>query len=123
MKRKTRRKEGMPSKELVKLHVYGLGLEPRWLLIRLQNTFLILYLNYCQVFKKAEKNTTTVEASKVKEEKLEVAGGNGGKCWRGKLLSALCLTGEIFKSFPMKVLFEIFKVWETEWEYVVLNLK
>ena len=59
----------------------------------------------------------------MKEEKLEVAGGNGGKCWRGKLLSALCLTGEIFKSFPMKVLFEIFKVWETDWEYVVLNLK
>ena len=36
MKRKTRGKELMPSKELllVRLHVSGLGLEPRWLLNR-----------------------------------------------------------------------------------------
>ena len=44
-----------------------------------------------------KESTETVEARKVKEEKLEVA---GGKCWRGKWLSALCLTGEIFKRFP-----------------------
>ena len=38
----------------------------------------------------------------MKEEKLEVA---GGKCWRGKWLSALCVTGEIFNQFQMKVIF------------------
>ena len=45
--------------------------------------------------KKAEgkESTETVEESKVKEEKLEVA---GGKCWRQKWQSALCFTGEIF---------------------------
>ena len=32
------------------------------------------------------------KASKVKEEKLEVA---GGKCWRGKWLSVLQVTGEL----------------------------
>ena len=49
----------------------------------------------CQVLKKAEgkESTETVEESKEKEEKLEVA---GGKCWRQKWQSALCFTGEIF---------------------------
>ena len=46
----------------------------------------------------------------MKEEKLEVA---GGKCWRGKWLSALCFTGEIFNSFPLKVKFETVKVKES----------
>ena len=35
-------------------------------------------------------------ANKVKEEKQ-------GKCWRGFWLSALCVTGEMFKRFPMEV--------------------
>ena len=43
-----------------------------------------------------KESTATVEASKVKEEKLEVA---GGRCWRGFWQSLLCITGEIFKSF------------------------
>ena len=49
----------------------------------------------CQVLKKAndKENTATVEGSKVKEEKLEVA---GGKCWKGEWQSALCFTGETF---------------------------
>ena len=51
-----------------------------------------------------KENTATVDGSKVKEEELEVA---GGKCWRGKWQSALCLIGEIFKRFPMKVIFAI----------------
>ena len=63
----------------------------------------------CQVLKKGEdkESTETVEGSKVKEEKLEVA---GGKCWRQKWQSALSVTGEIFKRFPMKVIFESFEV-------------
>ena len=47
-------------------------------------------LNYCQVLKKVEDKQS--KASKVKEEKLEVA---GGKCWRGKWLSVLQVTGEL----------------------------
>ena len=56
----------------------------------------------CQVLKKGEdkESTETVEASKVKEEKLEVS---GGKCWRGFWRSALCVNGEIFNHFPIKV--------------------
>ena len=48
----------------------------------------------CQFLKKGEdkENTAAVEGSKVKEEKLEVAGGN---CWRGSWKRALCLTGEV----------------------------
>ena len=39
LKRETRRKEGMPSKELllVRLRVSGLGLEQMWLLNRFKN--------------------------------------------------------------------------------------
>ena len=47
-------------------------------------------LNYCQVLKKVEDKQS--KASKVKEEKLEIA---GGKCWRGKWLSVLQVTGEL----------------------------
>ena len=44
--------------------------------------------------KKADdkESTATVDPSKVKEEKMEVA---GGKCWRGLWLIALNVTGEI----------------------------
>ena len=72
----------------------------------------------CQVLKKAEdkENRASVEASKVKEEKLEVA---GGKCWRGKWQSGLKFTGEIFNRFPMKVIFATVKASQ----YVVLKLK
>ena len=52
----------------------------------------------------------------MKEEKLEVA---GGKCWRGKWLSALCFTGEVSNSFPLKVKFETVKVKESAREYIV----
>ena len=48
-----------------------------------------------------KENRATVDASKAKEENLEVA---GGKCWRGFWLSALNVTGEIFNQFPMKVI-------------------
>ena len=48
-----------------------------------------------------KENRSTVDASKAKEENLEVA---GGKCWRGFWLSALNVTGEIFNQFPMKVI-------------------
>ena len=67
--------------------------------------------------KKAEdkKSTATVEASKVKEENLEVA---GEKCWRGKWQSALKFTGEIFNRFPMKVIFATVKASQ----FVVLKL-
>ena len=66
--------------------------------------------------KKAEdkESTPSVEGSKVKEEKLEVA---GGKCWRGKWQSALKFTGEIFNRFPMKVIFATVKASQ----YVVLG--
>ena len=47
------------------------------------------------------ENRSTVDASKAKEENLEVA---GGKCWRGFWLSALNVTGEIFNQFPMEVI-------------------
>ena len=67
--------------------------------------------------KKAEdkENTATVDASKAKEENLEVA---GEKCWRGKWQSALNYTGEIFNRFPMKVIFATVKASQ----YVVLKL-
>ena len=42
---------------------------------------------------KDNEGIATVDASKAKEENLEVA---GGKCWRGFWLSALNVTGEIF---------------------------
>ena len=60
-------------------------------------------MRYGQVLKKTEdkENTANVEGSKVKEEKLEVA---GGKCWRQKWQSALCLTGEKLNHFPIKVI-------------------
>ena len=47
-----------------------------------------------------KENRATVDASKAKEENLEVA---GGKCLRGFWLSVLNVTGEIFKRSPMKV--------------------
>ena len=49
-----------------------------------------------------KENRATVDASKVKEENLEVA---GERCLRGFWLSALNITGEIFNQFPMKVIF------------------
>ena len=54
--------------------------------------------------KKADgkENRATVDASKAKEENLEVA---GGKCLRGKWLSVLNVTGEIFNPSQMKVVF------------------
>ena len=56
-----------------------------------------------QVLKKAEgkENRATVDASKAKEENLEVA---GQKCSRGKWLGVLNVTGEIFNCLPMKVI-------------------
>ena len=64
--------------------------------------------------KKAEDKeiTAIIEANKVKEENLEVA---GAKCWRGKRQSALKFTGEI----PMRVIFATVKATK----YVVLMLK
>ena len=50
-----------------------------------------------------EENIATVGASKAKEENLEVA---GRKCWRGKWIGALDVTGEIFNKFPIKVIFD-----------------
>ena len=47
-----------------------------------------------------KEGIATVDASKVKEENLEVA---GGKCLRGKWLRALNVTGEIFNRSPLKV--------------------
>ena len=43
-------------------------------------------------------------------ENLEVA---GGICWRQKWRVGLCLTGEIFNCFPMKVIFATGKVKES----------
>ena len=42
-----------------------------------------------------KENAAAVEESKVKKK---VA---GGKCWRGKWLSLLCVTGEISNRFPL----------------------
>ena len=39
-----------------------------------------------------KERKAAVDASKVKEEKLEVA---GGKCWKQKWLKVLCFAGEI----------------------------
>ena len=63
---------------------------------------------------KIKESTATVDGSKVTEKNLDVA---EEKCWRGKWQSALCLTGEIFNRFPMKVIFATVKASE----YVVLN--
>ena len=52
----------------------------------------------------------------MKEEKLDVA---GGKCWRQKWLRALCVTGEISNTFPLKVKFATVKARESGREYVV----
>ena len=49
-----------------------------------------------------KEGIATVDASKAKEENLEVA---GGKCLRGKWLSVLNVTGEIFNPSQMKVVF------------------
>ena len=49
----------------------------------------------------------TLDASKAKEENLEVA---GGKCLRGFWLSALKVTGEIFNHSPMKVVIVTIKL-------------
>ena len=51
-----------------------------------------------------KEKRATVDASKAKEENLEVA---GGKCWRGFWLSALNVTGKIFHQFPLKDIFLI----------------
>ena len=47
LKRKTRIKEGLPSKELllVRLRVCGLELEPRWLLNRLKTEIVLIEAN------------------------------------------------------------------------------
>ena len=62
--------------------------------------------------KKAEgkENRAIVDASKAKEENLEVA---GGKCWRGFWLSALNVAGEIFNQFPIKVIIVTIKTEES----------
>ena len=56
---------------------------------------------------KDNEGIATVDASKAKEENLEVA---GGKCWRGFWLSALNVTGEIFNQFPMNIIFVAMKL-------------
>ena len=55
---------------------------------------------------KDKESTATIKASKVKEENLEAA---GGECWRQKWQGLLCVTGEKFNSFPLKVMFENIK--------------
>ena len=65
---------------------------------------------------KGKEGIATVAASKVKEENLEVA---GGKCWRGFWLSALNVTGEIYRSPMMKVNIGNYQ----SREYVVLKPK
>ena len=67
----------------------------------------------------SKENSSTVDASKAKEENLkEVA---GGKCWRGFWLSALNTTGEIFNQFPMKVIFVTIKAEESARNMLFLN--
>ena len=56
---------------------------------------------------KGKENRATVDASKAKEENLEVA---RGKCWRGFWLSALNVIGEIFYQFPMNFIFVAMKL-------------
>ena len=79
--------------------------------------------------KKAEnkKSTATVDARKVKEENLEVA---GRKCWKGFWLNVLCVTGEKFnEDYPLKVVFATIKGFDSKlrielaWEHVVLKQK
>ena len=48
-----------------------------------------------------KERTATVDGSKAKEAKLEVA---GGKCWRRNWQIGLQSTGEIFNIFPMNVI-------------------
>ena len=50
------------------------------------------------------------------KENLEVA---GGKCWRGKWLRALCVTGEISNHFPLEVKLATLKAKESASEYAV----
>ena len=56
---------------------------------------------------KDNEGIATVDASKAKEQNLEVA---GGKCWRGFWLSALNVTGEIFNQFQMNIIFVAMKL-------------
>ena len=53
-----------------------------------------------------KEGIATVDASKVEVENMEVA---GGKCYRGKVLSVLNVTGEIFNCSPLKVVFVTIK--------------
>ena len=69
----------------------------------------------------------TVDAIKVKEENLEVA---GGRCWKGFWLNVLCVTGEKFnEDYPLKVVFATIKGFDSKlrielaWEHVVLKQK
>ena len=64
-----------------------------------------------------KESIATVDASKVKEENLEVA---GGKCLRRKWRSGLNVTGEIFNPSPMKVIF--ITLYQSR-EYIVLKPK
>ena len=110
MKRKTRRKEGMPSKELllVRLHVSGWGLEPRWLLNRLRTKTVLIdttcsHKSFRQVLRKAEeateaKRATAVETRKVKEV-IARARCCRARCWKGSLLWGLKKTGELLICF------------------------
>ena len=63
-----------------------------------------------------KENRANVDASKAKEENLEVA---GGKCSIGKWQSVLNVTGEIFNCSPMKVNIGNYQ----SREYVVLKPK
>ena len=92
----------MPSKELllVRLHMSGLGLEPRWLLKRLKTILIDTTLSVhapqiipCQVLRKVEvateaERTAAVETGKPKEAVARAW------CWKGSLLKGLQRTGE-----------------------------
>ena len=105
LKRKTRRKEGMASKELllVRLLVSGLGLEPRWLLNRLKTEIKQSQFLPCQVQRKVEdkERAVAVETGKAKEESLKVV---GARCWKRILLRCLQETGNIYICFSGKVI-------------------
>ena len=105
LERKTRRKEGTPSKELllVRLLVSGLGLEPRWLLNRLKTEIKQSQFLPCQVQRKVEDKERAVafETGKAKEESLKVA---GARCGNRILLRCLQETGDMSICFSWKVI-------------------
>ena len=98
LKRKTRRKEGMPSKELLlaRLLVSGLGLDPKWLLNRFLTNCFYWQKLYCVHAQQAEaERAAVVETGKAKETVARAR--TLPRCLKGLLLRGLKVTGDVLR--------------------------